>query len=61
MNKNYRSKNCWKMSEGTCGLKVPVCNEMDLLTEVEFRRRKFVNHNNRIYTDFCGALNTELL
>jgi len=49
------------MSEGTCGLKVPVCNEMDLLTEVEFRRRKFVNHNNRIYTDFCGALNTELL
>lgn len=48
------------MNDGSCGLKVPVCNEMDLLTEVEFRRRKFVDDNN-IYADYCGAVNTKLL
>jgi hypothetical protein len=61
VNKNDSSKNCWKMIDGSCGLKVPVCNEMDLLTEVAFRRRKFVNPNNKIYIDYCGEVNTDLL
>jgi len=39
VNKNCSSKNCWKMSDGSCDFKVPVCNEMDLLTEIAFRRR----------------------
>lgn len=60
MNENDSNKNCWKMNDGSCGLKVPVCNEMDLLTEVAFRRRKFGDYDNKINTDYWEEVNTKL-